>query len=100
MATPHRPLTDSVSPPLDELRAKIDSGMAQLDRGEGIDGEAFMDGLLEELDSPETVKRAARRQETEVMREQIEEGAAAAERGEVVDGEEFFKQLLRELDED
>ena len=34
---------------LDETRAKIDEGMASLERGEGIDGETFVNQLLAEL---------------------------------------------------
>lgn len=34
-----------------ELRARIDIGLAGLDRGEGIDGEPFMQSLLDDLDS-------------------------------------------------
>lgn len=32
-----------------ETRAKVDEGIASLERGEGIDGETFVNQLLEEL---------------------------------------------------
>jgi antitoxin ParD1/3/4 len=35
------------------LRARIDDGLAALDRGESVDGETFMQGMLDELDSRE-----------------------------------------------
>ena len=34
---------------LDETRVKIDEGIASLERGEGIDGETFMNQLLAEF---------------------------------------------------
>lgn len=34
---------------LDETRAKIDEGIASLERGEGIDGETFVNQLLMQL---------------------------------------------------
>jgi len=36
---------------LKELRARIDLGLARLDRGEGIDGEPFMQSLLDDMDA-------------------------------------------------
>ena len=36
---------------LDQLRSRIDSGLASLDRGEGVDGESFMRGLVKDLDN-------------------------------------------------
>ena len=38
---------------LHELRRRIDEGIAQAERGEGVDGEAFMQGLIEDLDLSE-----------------------------------------------
>lgn len=35
---------------LRDLRARMDQGLAEADRGEGADGEAFMQGLLDDLD--------------------------------------------------
>jgi antitoxin ParD1/3/4 len=40
------------------LRARIDDGLAALDRGEGVDGEKFMQGMLDELDSQEAKHKA------------------------------------------
>ncbi len=42
---------------LKELRSRIDEGLTSLDRGEGVDGEAFMQGMIRDLDS----KRARRK---------------------------------------
>jgi hypothetical protein len=49
---------------LQELRQRIDKGLSELDRGQGADGETFMEGLLEDLDTREakrSVKREAKR---------------------------------------
>ena len=35
---------------LQELRDRIDQSLAQAERGEGVDGETFMQGLIDELD--------------------------------------------------
>jgi len=43
---------------LQELRKRMDKGLAQAERGEGVDGEVFMQGLLEDLNSSES-KRIA-----------------------------------------
>jgi antitoxin ParD1/3/4 len=43
---------------LKELRSRIDDGLTSLDRGEGVDGEKFMRGMLNELDSREPKRRA------------------------------------------
>jgi antitoxin ParD1/3/4 len=36
---------------LNELHTRIDDGLAALDRGEGVDGEKFMQEILDGLDS-------------------------------------------------
>jgi antitoxin ParD1/3/4 len=43
---------------LQELRSRIDKGLAEADRGEGIDGEVFMQGLIDGLDTRRTKRRA------------------------------------------
>ena len=37
-----------------ELRSRIDEGLAALHRGEGVDGETFMQEMLDDLDSQES----------------------------------------------
>lgn len=39
---------------LQELRSRIDKGLAEAERGETVDGETFMQGLLDDLDARET----------------------------------------------
>ena len=34
-----------------ELQSRIDEGLASLDRGEGVDGEQFMQKMLDDLDA-------------------------------------------------
>ena len=43
---------------LQELRKRMDKGLAQAERGEGADGEVFMQGLLEDLDARESKRKA------------------------------------------
>jgi antitoxin ParD1/3/4 len=43
---------------LGDLRTRIDEGLAALDRGEGVDGETFIQGMLDRLDA-EAAKRDA-----------------------------------------
>ena len=43
---------------LQELRKRMDKGLAQAERGEGVDGEIFMQGLLEDLDARESEHQA------------------------------------------
>ena len=43
---------------LQELRKRMDKGLAQAERGEGVDGEIFMQGLLEDLDARESKRQA------------------------------------------
>jgi antitoxin ParD1/3/4 len=35
---------------LRELRRRVDRGLAEVDRGEGADGDKFMQGLIDDLD--------------------------------------------------
>ena len=43
---------------LQELRNRIDRGLSQAERGEGTDGEVFMQGLIQELDTREAKRKA------------------------------------------
>ncbi len=43
---------------LTELRSRIDKGLAEAGRGEGVDGETFMHGLIEDLDAREAKRKA------------------------------------------
>ena len=43
---------------LQELRKRIDKGLSQLERGEGVDGDAFMQGLIDDLDQHESTRKA------------------------------------------
>jgi hypothetical protein len=43
---------------LQELRSRIDKGLAQAERGEGADGETFMQGLIESLDTRGAKRKA------------------------------------------
>jgi antitoxin ParD1/3/4 len=43
---------------LKELRARMDKGLAEMDRGEVVDGEEFMQGMLDELDLQEAQPKA------------------------------------------
>ena len=43
---------------LQELRARMDEGLASLDRGEWVDGEEFMQRMLDELDLEEANRKA------------------------------------------
>src|SRR5262245_337395 len=36
---------------LQQLRARIDEGLAEAERGDGVDGETFMQGLISDLDT-------------------------------------------------
>jgi antitoxin ParD1/3/4 len=44
---------------LQELRNRIDKGLAEADRGEGSDGEVFIKGLIDDLDSRHKPKAKA-----------------------------------------
>jgi antitoxin ParD1/3/4 len=43
---------------LQELRSRMDKGLAQAERGEGADGETFMQGLIEDLDARGAKRKA------------------------------------------
>lgn len=43
---------------LQELRSRMDKGLAQAERGEGVDGEAFLGEMIEDLDSREQKRKA------------------------------------------
>jgi antitoxin ParD1/3/4 len=43
---------------LQELRARMDEALAEADRGEGVDGEEFMQSMLDELDREEANHKA------------------------------------------
>ena len=43
---------------LQELRKRIDNGLAQAERGESVDGEVFMQGLLKDLDTRVSKRKA------------------------------------------
>ena len=43
---------------LHELRSRIDEGLAQAERGEGVDGDIFMQGLIDDLDARESNRKA------------------------------------------
>jgi predicted transcriptional regulator len=42
---------------LQELRNRIDKGLAEADQGEAVDGETFMQGLIDDLDSREAQRK-------------------------------------------
>ena len=42
----------------EEIEAKIARGLASLERGEGVDGEMFLDTLEAELDAAEKARKA------------------------------------------
>ena len=46
---------------LQELRSRIDEGLASLDRSEGADGEKFMQGMLRGLDSRKAKRKVVNR---------------------------------------
>jgi antitoxin ParD1/3/4 len=43
---------------LRELQSQIDKGLDQAERGEGVDGELFMQGLIDDLDLRESNRKA------------------------------------------
>ena len=43
---------------LQELRNRVDKGLAQAERGEGADGEMFMQELIEDLDTTGAKRKA------------------------------------------
>ncbi len=70
---------------LAQLRAEIEVGMAELERGEGV---VFDEAALEEIK-----KRG--RERLAMLRTDIDEGVAELEQGSIVDGEEAFERLRR-----
>ena len=42
---------------LQELRSRIDKALAEAQQGEAIDGETFMQGLIDDLDSREATRK-------------------------------------------
>ncbi len=53
-----KPKDESINPQLLELRNRIDQGLAEAERGEGVDGEVFMQALIDDLDSREAKRKA------------------------------------------
>ncbi len=43
---------------LQELRSRMDKGLSQAERGEGVDGEAFINEMIGDLDSREQKRKA------------------------------------------
>ena len=43
---------------LQQLRSRIDKGLAEADRGEGVDGDKFIQGLIDDLDSRDAKRNA------------------------------------------
>ena len=43
---------------LQELRDRIDKGLAEAQQGETVDGETFVQGLIDDLDSREATRKA------------------------------------------
>jgi hypothetical protein len=43
---------------LQELRNRIDKGLSEAERGESVDGEMFMQALLDDLDAREMMRKA------------------------------------------
>ena len=43
---------------LQGLRERMDKGLAQAERGEGVDGEVHMQGLIDDLDSRQSKRKA------------------------------------------
>ena len=43
---------------LQELRKRIDKGLSEADLGQGADGEKFTQGLIEDLDTRESKRKA------------------------------------------
>ncbi|MGB0122938.1 MAG: hypothetical protein WA419_16480 [Silvibacterium sp.] len=65
----------------EEFKVELDQRIASLDRGEGIDGEAFLDDLK---------KRTAALSE---FQSKLDRGLAEAEAGDLIDGEEVFARI-------
>jgi antitoxin ParD1/3/4 len=43
---------------LQQLRSRIDKGLAEADCGEGVDGDTFIQGLIDDLDSRDAKRNA------------------------------------------
>ena len=43
---------------LNEFRSRIDEGLAQSERGEGVDGEVLMQGLIDDIEARESRRNA------------------------------------------
>ena len=43
---------------LQELRDRIDKGLAEAQQGETVDGQTFMQGLIDDFDSREATRKA------------------------------------------
>jgi len=43
---------------LQQFRNRVDKGLAEAVRGEGVDGEAFMHGLIDDLDTSDAKRNA------------------------------------------
>lgn len=43
---------------LQQLRSRIDKGLAEAGRGDGVDGETFMQGLIDDLDTCDAKRNA------------------------------------------
>ena len=43
---------------LQELRNRMDAGLSEAERGQGLDGEQFMQGLIEDLDRRKANRKA------------------------------------------
>jgi antitoxin ParD1/3/4 len=43
---------------LQELRNRIDKGLAEAERADGVDGDQFMQGLIDDLDARQSKRKA------------------------------------------
>ena len=43
---------------LQQFRSRIDKGLTEASRGEGVDGEAFMQGLIDDIDTGDATRDA------------------------------------------
>lgn len=81
----------------DRLRKDIAEGLAQADRGELLDGEAFFQRLLAESDARRRGSSALYQEDVEELRRNIDEGIEDARCGRVMDGAEAFALLRRNI---
>lgn len=101
---------------LESLRADVQKGIEQLDRGEGVDGEMVFEEVLRAISaqreesgrsaSPSELvaeglhllqQEETRREETEELRREIQFGLDDVERGELLDGEEVFRRAFERI---